>query len=125
MAQAVSAYATRNAKLGVDVIGAEIPLELSQMMHAAAAKAGVKLSTWVRESWANAVNASLLTHEVDGVNVAWLFDLDLLDPKLAAERRAAAAKAETARKAAELAAALEELEELRAFKASLTAQQAA
>jgi hypothetical protein len=80
-----SKYKARLAALGRDAMGAEIPLQLADMMRAAAFAAGdVAIAAWIRLAWADAVNAANLTHEVtaeDGTVTVepWKFDKASLD----------------------------------------------
>lgn len=62
----ISAYKKRMMELGREGQGAEIPVELADMMRAAAKQQGdIALTAWIRIAWATAVNAANLTHEVE------------------------------------------------------------
>lgn len=76
----LSAYKQRLQELGREGVGAEIPLELADMMRAAAkARGDIALSAWIRLAFAEAVNAAGLTHVVDGASTDWKFDTKRLE----------------------------------------------
>jgi hypothetical protein len=72
----ISAYKKRMQELGREGIGAEIPVELADMMRAAAKQQGdIALTAWIRLAWADAVNAAgLIKKDEAGKDVAWTFD---------------------------------------------------
>ncbi len=92
-APAKKKYAARLEAMGRAAVGVELPLELHQMMLAAAkADKDIAISAWVRKTWAIAVNALDLTKD-DPTDtdpgpkgprqIPWKFDISQLEEKAA------------------------------------------
>src|SRR5438046_823740 len=74
----LSPYKKRQQELGIEGVGAEIPTDLADMIRAAAKASGdIAIASWVRKTFAEAVNALNLVHP--DTKEPWVYDISKLE----------------------------------------------